>query len=69
MNDDLQGSLRRKDELIERLVLQTKFDREVLSEILDLTNPRSATPYLDMQMIRMKAQVALRQIASSGLLS
>ena len=47
---------------------QMRFQHEVLSEIHDLSDPRSKTPLQDMQMIRSKAQVALCAAKKSGLL-
>lgn len=47
---------------------QMRFQHEVLAEIHELTDPRSKTSLQDMQMIRIKAAVALRAAAQSGLL-
>ena len=55
--------------LARRLLDQVRFLREVLEEIHELTEPRSKTPLLDMQMIRVKSSVAIRAIEKSGLLS
>ncbi len=55
--------------LARRLLDQVRFLREVLEEIHELTEPRSKTPLQDMQMIRVKASVAIRSIRKSGLLS
>ena len=52
-----------------RLLDQVRFLSEVLGDIHDLTEPRSKTPLLDMQMIRVKSSVAIRAIEKSGLLS
>jgi len=41
----------------------------VLAEIHELADEKSKTPLQDRQLIRIKAQVALRQAAKSGLLS
>lgn len=55
--------------LARRLLDQVRFLREVIGEINELTEPRSKTPLLDMQMIRVKTKVAIRAIEKSGLLS
>lgn len=52
-----------------RLLDQVRFVFEVLGEIHELTEPRSKTPLQDMQMIRVKASVAIRAVEKSGLLS
>jgi hypothetical protein len=52
-----------------KILDQARFQHEVLAEIHELTDPRSKTPLQDMQMIRIKAAVALRAAAQSGMLS
>ena len=52
-----------------RLLDQARFQHEVLGEIHRLTDPRSKVPSQDMQMIRIKAAVALRAAVNSGLLT
>lgn len=52
-----------------RLLDQLRFQHEVLAEIHELTDPESKTPLQDLQLIRIKAQVALRAAAKSWLLS
>lgn len=55
-------------EKVKRLQDIAVFQHEVLAEIHELTDPRSKTPLQDMQMIRLKAGVALEQATKSGLL-
>ena len=66
---ELAGALASKELHTERLLDQLRFQHEVLAEIHELTDPKSKTPLQDLQMIRIKAQVALRAAAQSGLLS
>jgi len=51
-----------------RLMDLAKFQREVLLEVMELSDPRAKTPLQDMQMIRSKVQVALCAAKKSGLL-
>jgi hypothetical protein len=46
-----------------------RFQHEVLAEIHELTGAESKHPLTDRDLIRVKAQVALRQAAKSGLLT
>lgn len=66
---ELAGAIANQEMYIKRLVDQLRFQHEVLAEIHELTDPKSKTPLQDLQMIRIKAQVALRAAAQSGLLS
>ena len=54
--------------LAARLLDQVRFQHEVLAEIHELTDSNSELPQMDLQMIRIKAQVALQAAANSGLL-
>ena len=65
----LATALDQSELLARRLLDQVRFLREVLEEIHELTEPRSKTPLQDMQMIRVKASVAIRAVEKSGLLS
>ena len=65
----LTASLEASEALIKRMEEQLRFQHEVLAEIHELADEKSKTPLQDRQLIRIKAQVALRQAAKSGLLS
>ena len=63
-------SLKRMSEaLIKRMEAQLRFQHEVLAEIHALTEPDSQHPLTDRDLIRVKAQVALRAASKSGLLT
>ena len=66
---ELSGAIASQELRISRLIDQMRFQHEVLAEIHELTDEKSKTPLQDRQIIRIKAQVALRQAAKSGLLS
>ena len=66
---ELAGAIANQELYIKRLVDQIRFQHEVLAEVHELSDPKSKTPLQDLQMIRIKAQVALRASAQSGLLS
>jgi uncharacterized protein YaiI (UPF0178 family) len=66
---DDRGELARVNRMMSRLIDQMRFQHEVLAEIHELSDPNSRTPHQDMQMIRIKAAVALRSAAQSGVLS
>ena len=66
---ELAGAIANQELYIKRLVDQLRFQHEVLAEIHELADEKSKTPLQDRQLIRIKAQVALRQAAKSGLLS
>ena len=63
------GALAQSESHVRRLVDQLRFQHEVLAEIHDLTDPASKTPLQDRDMCRIKAAVAIRAAAKSGLLS
>jgi hypothetical protein len=65
----LNASLAERDALIKRMEAQLRFQHEVLAEIHELTGAESKHPLTDRDLIRVKAQVALRQAAKSGLLT
>ena len=66
---ELAGALASNEMYTKRLIDQLRFQHEVLSEIHELADEKSKTPLQDRLLIRIKAQVALRQAAKSGLLS
>ncbi len=66
---ELAGALASNETYTKRLVDQIRFQHEVLAEIHELAYEKSKTPLQDRQLIRIKAQVALRVAAQSGLLS
>ena len=66
---ELAGALASNEMYTKRLTDQLRFQHEVLAEIHELADEKSKTPLQDRQLIRIKAQVALRQAAKSGLLS
>ena len=51
-----------------RLLAHVLFLNEVILQIHELSDPRSKVPTQDMQMIRFKAAVAIRQTHKSGLI-
>lgn len=66
---ELAGALASNEMYTKRLIDQLRFQHEVLAEIHALTEPDSQHPLTDRDLIRVKAQVALRQAAKSGLLT
>ena len=66
---ELAGAIANQEMYIKRLVDQLRFQHEVLAEIHELSDPKSKTPLQDRDLIRIKAHVALRQAAQSGMLS
>ena len=66
---DDRGELARANRMMSRLIDQMRFQHEVLAEIHELSDPRSSTPYQNMQLIRIKSSVALQAAAQAGLLS
>ena len=65
---ELAGAIANQEMYIKRLVDQLRFQHEVLAEIHELSDPKSKTPLNNLGLIRIKAQVALRLAAKSGLL-
>ena len=66
---EVAGAMVKNEQQSAKLLDQLRFQHEVLSEIFELSDPRAPTPHQNMQMIRIKASVALRTAAKSGLLS
>lgn len=67
-NGELAGALASSEQRIEQLVQQLKFLRTVVAEVHDLADEKSVAPLNNIGLIRIKAQVALRVAAQSGLL-
>ncbi len=66
---EVAGAMVKNEQQSAKLLDQLRFQNEVLAEIFELSDPRAPTPHQNMQMIRIKASVALRTAAKSGLLS
>ena len=62
----LNATIEARDALIKRMEAQLRFQHEVLAEIHEMAKIAS---FANSEMIRTKAQVALRQAAKSGLLT
>ena len=67
-NGELAGALASSEQRIEQLVQQLRFMHTVIAEVNDLADEKSKTPLDNLGLIRVKAQVALRVAAQSGLL-
>jgi len=65
---ELAGALASNEIYTKRLTDQLRFQHEVLDEIHELADEKSKTPLNNLGLIRVKAQVALRVAAQSGLL-
>ena len=66
---ELAGALVGNEQRIEQLVQQLRFMRTVIADVHDLADEKSLAPLNNIGLIRIKAQVALRVAAQSGLLS
>ncbi|MEF8708265.1 MAG: hypothetical protein V5B38_05015 [Candidatus Accumulibacter propinquus] len=66
---EVAGALARSERQGAMLLDQLRFQRDVLAEIFELSDPRATTPHQNMQMIHGKALVAIQAAAKSGLLS
>lgn len=64
----LAAALENSKDYADRLLAHVRFLDEVLVQIHELTDPKSIVPTQDMQMIRFKAAVAIRQTHKSGLI-
>lgn len=62
----LTASLEASEALIKRMELQLRFQHEVLAEIHEISKVAS---FANSQLVRTKAEVALRASAKSGLLT
>jgi hypothetical protein len=65
---ELAGAIACNEQRIAQIVQQLKFLHTVVAEVHDLADEKSKTPLQNMGLIRIKAQVALRVAAQSGLL-
>jgi hypothetical protein len=68
-NGELAGALASSEQRIEQLVQQLRFMHTVIAEVHELADEKSKTPLNNLGLIRVKAHVALRVAAQSGLLS
>ena len=66
---ELAGAIACNEQRIEQLVQQLRFMRTVIADVHDLADEKSVAPLNNIGLIRIKAQVALRVAAQSGLLS
>lgn len=66
---ELAGAMANTELHTKRLTDQLRFLHTVLADVHDLADENSKTPLNNLGLIRIKAQVALRQAAQSGLLS
>ena len=62
----LTASLEASEALIKRMELQLRFQHEVLAEIHEISKVAS---FANSQLVRTKAEVALRAASKSGLLT
>ncbi len=65
---ELAGALVGNEQRVEQLVQQLRFMRTVIADVHDLADEKSKAPLNNIGLIRIKAQVALRVAAQSGLL-
>jgi len=66
---ELAGAIACNEQRIAQIVQQMKFLHTVVAEVHDLADEKSVEPLNNIGLIRIKAQVALRVAAQSGLLS
>jgi hypothetical protein len=66
---ELAGAIACNEQRIAQIVQQLKFLHTVVAEVHDLADEKSVAPLNNIGLIRIKAQVALRVAAQSGLLS
>ena len=67
-NGELAGALASNEQRIAQILQQLRFMHTVIAEVNDLADEKSKTPLDNLGLIRVKAQVALRVAAQSGLL-
>ncbi len=65
---ELAGAIACNEQRIAQIVQQLKFLHTVVAEVHDLADEKSVAPLNNIGIIRIKAQVALRVAAQSGLL-
>ena len=66
---EFAGAIACNEQRIAQIVQQLKFLHTVVAEVHDLADEKSGAPLNNIGLIRIKAQVALRVAAQSGLLS
>ncbi len=66
---ELAGAVASNEQRIAQILQQLRFMHTVIAEVHDLADEASKTPLNNLGLIRVKAQVALRVAAQSGLLS
>lgn len=66
---ELAGAIACNEQRIAQIVQQMKFLHTVVAEVHDLADEKSVAPLNNIGLIRIKAQVALRVAAQSGMLS
>ena len=66
---ELAGAIACNEQRIAQIVQQLKFLHTVVAEVHDLADEKSVAPLNNIGLIRIKAQVALRVAAQSGMLS
>lgn len=54
---------------VQDLRAQVAYQRTVMAQIYELTDPRTLTPLLDVQAIRIKALAAISSVDKSGVLA
>lgn len=54
---------------VQDLRAQVAYQRTVMGQIYELTDPRTLTPLLDVQAIRIKALAAISSVDKSGVLA
>lgn len=67
-NGELASALASNEQRIAQILQQLRFMHTVITEVHDLADEKSKTPLNNLGLIRVKAQVALRVAAQSGLL-
>ena len=65
---ELAGAVASNEQRIAQILQQLRFMHTVIAEVNDLADEKSKTPLDNLGLIRVKAQVALRVAAQSGLL-
>ena len=65
---ELAGALASNEQRIAQILQQLRFMHTVIAEVHDLADEKSKTPLNNLGLIRVKAHVALRVAAQSGLL-
>ena len=65
---ELAGALASSEQRSAQILQQLRFMHTVIAEVHDLADENSVAPLNNIGLIRIKAQVALRVAAQSGLL-